>query len=1111
MDGNKPIFGGVDTVKTKFFKVLALLMIVSMVIPAMAIAQVPAADIVVDTSEVNRVIYDLPASQLVGAVDGDLLDQSGPIQIMIELQAEPTAQTFAKTKARAAEAEATRAAQAQLAEIEVTQQALLQPLADLDAQVLYRIQRVYNGIAAIADSSALDQIAHLPNVKAVHRLPIHQLDHATSVPMIGAPELWESSGLDLTGAGISIGVIDTGIDYLHAGFGGLGAVNPDLYSNNDTTIIGDIAGFPSAKVVGGYDFVGDAYDAGKNPVPVPDPDPMDCQGHGSHVAGTAAGTGVNLDGTTYTGVYPPATPFTTTFRIGPGVAPEAELYALRVFGCDGSTNVTALAIEWAADPNGDGDFSDHLDVINMSLGAGYGSAFYDASAVATDNAVLAGVAVVVSAGNSEDSYYVTGSPGVATRAMSTASVIDSSSVSDGFRVNDGPLAGVHAGRRSSAFDWTVTTTLPLSGTLVYPEIGTDLEHNQRTGCYDFTITNTNIITGNIVLLNWTEPSCGGSVKRTGKAFAAGAIGVLLADDSDFWDLNIYGSSDIPSLSIAKDVGEALAANLPLSMTFSTEYNNSVLVEDPRYEDVLSGFSSRGPRRGDSFLKPDIAAPGTSIFSVEKLSGDEGSSKGGTSMASPHAAGAMALVREMHPYWTPEELKALLMNTALNEVRTNYPMTSTIYGPSRVGAGRIDLPNASNTEVVAYNPGTPGAVSVSFGVVEVTDQVTLTRKIRVHNKGATPMTYTLSYNAVADIPGVGYDLAPATVVLGAFEVTDVSVTMTATRSLMRDTHDESINMSPLRYWMSEEAGYAVFTPTTVGAQALRVPLYAVARPASDMEANLSLVKIGETTAITLTGDDFQTGPSPFSAPPNVASLVTAFELQEESKNLGLDAGAPADLQYVGVTSDYEAHGQVISTTIFFAVSTYANWNSPYAGDTEFDIYMDVTLSGRPDFVMWNSVDGNDEMIIKLYNLSNDELSIVAVVNGVPGASLNTAAFNNSVMVLPVPAAALGMTNGGSSFNYWIRTYHRDASGRVDTSGLLAFDAGNPGIDFTNGSGGIPIWPDADGGAIPVAFDLAAYLDSSSKGVLLLHHHNATGNHAEVLDVTPFVIYLPLTVR
>ena len=151
--------------------------------------------------------------------------------------------------------------------------------------------------------------------------------------------------------------------------------------------------FPSAKVVGGHDFVGNAYNADPadpayDPVARPDDNPLDCNGHGSHVAGTSAGYGVNADGTTYTGGYGPGLD-PKTLRIGPGMAPEADLYALKVFGCEGSTDVTMQAIEWALDPNGDGIPTDHLDVINLSLGSDYGLAD-DADAMAIDRAMQAG-------------------------------------------------------------------------------------------------------------------------------------------------------------------------------------------------------------------------------------------------------------------------------------------------------------------------------------------------------------------------------------------------------------------------------------------------------------------------------------------------------------------------------------------------------------------------------------------------------------------------------------------------------------------------------------------------------------------------------------------------
>jgi subtilisin family serine protease len=220
----------------------------------------------------------------------------------------------------------------------------------------------------------------LEGVKRVRPIEPAVPHNRTSVPFVGAPGLWGSTmpvAGGVTGRGVRIGIIDTGIDYMHGDFGGSGLLADYQQAATDTSgwTTSPSSGpgqFPTAKVSGGWDFAGDAYNGGG--VPVPDPNPMDCYGHGTHVAGTAAGFGVTAAGATYTGPYNATDPYSTPPRIGPGVAPEATLYALRVFGCGGVSALVPEAIDWAIDPNADGHFSDHLDVINMSLGSDFGHA-----------------------------------------------------------------------------------------------------------------------------------------------------------------------------------------------------------------------------------------------------------------------------------------------------------------------------------------------------------------------------------------------------------------------------------------------------------------------------------------------------------------------------------------------------------------------------------------------------------------------------------------------------------------------------------------------------------------------------------------------------------------
>src|SRR6185503_6545554 len=128
---------------------------------------------------------------------------------------------------------------------------------------------------------------------------------------------------------------------------------------------------------------------------------------------------------------------------------------------------------------------------------------------------------------------------------------------------------------------------------------------------------------------------------------------------------------------------------------------------------------------------------------------------GTSMASPHVAGSMALLRQLHPTWSVEELKALVMNTANHDLFTGSHGTGSKFGVARVGAGRIDLQDASHDDVIAYADDDTGGVSVSFGAPEVVGTATLARTVRVANKGSVDVSYDLSFVTLSDVPGVGF--------------------------------------------------------------------------------------------------------------------------------------------------------------------------------------------------------------------------------------------------------------------------------------------------------------------------------------------------------------------
>src|SRR5262249_19142463 len=225
----------------------------------------------------------------------------------------------------------------------------VQQIKELGGTVLATYQAAYNGIKVRIAANKASKLLDIPNVVAVHRLQLMTPDNTHGVPLIGAPAVWD--GLNgFHGEGIKIAVIDTGIDYTPADFAGPGTAAAYAAAPPNETAPADPSMFgPSApKVKGGIDLVGDSYDANPSsgtyqPVPHPDPNPLDCNGHGSHVAGTATGLGVLADGTTYHGSYDAATIGSHSWLVGPGVAPKADLYSVRIFGCNGSTDVTVDA------------------------------------------------------------------------------------------------------------------------------------------------------------------------------------------------------------------------------------------------------------------------------------------------------------------------------------------------------------------------------------------------------------------------------------------------------------------------------------------------------------------------------------------------------------------------------------------------------------------------------------------------------------------------------------------------------------------------------------------------------------------------------------------------
>ncbi|HET7548932.1 MAG TPA: S8 family serine peptidase, partial [Usitatibacter sp.] len=506
--------------------------------------------------------------------------------------------------------------------LKAQQDALRGSIEALGGQVLGAYQSAYNGLKVRIARGKQAQLAALPGVVGVKPVLLMKPSNVRSIPYIGAPAAWQA--LDVHGENIKVAIIDTGIDYTHANFDGPGTAAAYAAAHANETQPADPALFgPSApRVKGGIDLVGDDYDAGSDDparlVPHPDPNPLDCNGHGSHVAGTAAGSGVLADGTTYHGPYDATTDFTPSdWVIGPGVAPKADLYAIRVFGCDGSTNMTVDAIDWAVDHD--------MDVINMSLGAPFGSSD-DPSAEASTNAAKAGVVVVAASGNEGGNPYMTGSPGTADGAISVAA-------NDSTQSFPGALI-TFSGGTIPAID---ANGFPLAPSTTYT-----IKVTNNLGCSvaDF---GGPLPAGTIAVVQ--RGVCARVAKAIFGQQAGAAAVVMLNTDSSFppFEGTITANPDdgtpfnvtIPFLGVPGPFTNPAspAGKLAAALNGSSATVQPIPLGNPSFQAIAS-FSSAGPRSGDSALKPEITAPGVGIFSTAVGTGNGAANFSGTSMATP---------------------------------------------------------------------------------------------------------------------------------------------------------------------------------------------------------------------------------------------------------------------------------------------------------------------------------------------------------------------------------------------------------------------------------------------------------------------------------------------
>jgi minor extracellular serine protease Vpr len=585
------------------------------------------------------------------------------------------------------------------------------------AEVVREYFHVLNGFAIKLNGTRPETAAAGPGVGKAAFSWLYRPTMTISNDLIDADVVWPSAGGRANaGSGINIGIIDTGIREDHAAFGCKASIDHDVFASG-------VAGSGPTIVLN----------------------------HGTHVAGTAAGCVLNLDG-------PEDGPTSGTWS---GVAPGASLHDYNVFPGFGGGFIAFGGSAFSHDICAalEQSVADGMDVVNMSIG-GRIQGPHDLLAECTDATTDAGVVPAVAAGNSGPGDSTVESPGSAPGALTAGASTNPHFVGIPAIVAGKGTFGAALGDFNN-FDPAITASYTVT--------------SPANGCTAISTA----LAGKIALID--RGVCTFSTKIR-NAQTAGAVGALIVNNvaGDPTAMAQDGTANqptIPAAMLGKKEGDSIkpSGSVTVDGTAPAEFITT-------NADIIAGFSSRGPTPFTFLIKPDVTAPGVNVYS-SVFDEAEPSELGfayfqGTSMATPHVAGSAALLLALHPGWSPADVKSALAQTAKRPVFDHV----TGANPTGVlvrGGGRIDLDAATAT------PLTISPASASFGRFAGNKVATGTLVLTVQNVSGSPQSCSVRVSGSAIVTA-----SPSTLALATGGTATVTLTLDAGKESTSVSGDRS---------------------------------------------------------------------------------------------------------------------------------------------------------------------------------------------------------------------------------------------------------------------------------------------------------------------------------